>query len=382
MPVYLDNNATTPILAEVLDAMLPYLQYPAGNPSSVHRFGRSSKEAIEQARQQLADLVDVDASQVIFTSGGTESNNHVIQAVTQNWSGGHLLISDAEHPSIIEPVKAAENESWTVDWVTSETSGLVDLLQLQNNLKPDTRLVSVMQANNETGVIQPVAQVAELVSGKDCWLHTDATQAAGKIELSFNSTGADLMTLSAHKMFGPKGAGALVVNKSIEIQPMIRGGGQERGLRAGTENVAAIVGFGVAAKLAKHQLELRQSQMQQLRDKLEFGLSRIAGVTIFADSVARIGNTSMFAVKGIEGETLLMQLDRQGYAVSSGSACTSSKTEASHVLKSMSVSDELGIGAIRVSIGINNTEAEIDGFLLALREIIAKMLPQFSDAVK
>lgn len=378
MPVYLDYNATTPVLPEVLDAMLPYLSQTVGNPSSVHRYGRMSRDAIEQARAQVASLVNVEPSQVVFTSGGTESNNLAVKGACARLQPGRLAVSAIEHMSLLEPARAMTTQGWQLDEVAVDHEGAVIEAALNAALKSDTRLVSIMAANNETGAIQDINNLGQIIRSHGAWFHTDASQAAGKIPVDFAACGAHLMTLSAHKLYGPRGIGALIVDKRIEIEPLIHGGGQEKNMRGGTENIAGIVGFGQAAEMAKVQLEERRQYIEPLRDRLESGLIQWSSLSIFSQHVLRLPNTSMFAVAGIEGETLLMQLDRKGYAVSSGSACTSNKTEASHVLKAMGVDDNIGIAAIRVSLGINTTQADVDGFLLAFSEIVNKMLPGFA----
>lgn len=375
MLVYLDNNATTTMPDEVVEAMLPYLKMTVGNPSSVHRFGRMSRQAIDQARLQVASLVNAEPSQVVFTSGGTEANNLAIQGSCYSFEPARLSISAVEHPSVIEPAKLMAARGWALDVIGVSENGQVMPETLHNTLFDDTRLVSVMMANNETGVVQDIETIGQCVRDKGIWFHSDVSQAAGKINVDIKKISAHLMTLSSHKMYGPRGAGALIIDKSIEITPLLVGGGQEKNLRSGTENIAAIVGFGMAAELAKAQLASRNQQLLELQRQLEQGLGQIDSVTIFAEHAPRLPNTTLFAVRGIEGETLLMQLDRKGYAVSSGSACHSSKIEASHVLKAMGVTDSIGSGAIRVSLGIQNTAAEINGFLQALQEVLATLQP-------
>jgi cysteine desulfurase len=367
MAVYLDNNATTALDEKVLQAMLPYMGAVTGNPSSVHRFGRLQKDAIEQAREYVAQLVGARAEQVIFTSGGTESNNLLLNGFNRANENARIVISAIEHMSLLEP---AQQLADAVDIVAVDERGSVELSALIPLITNRKSLVSVMTANNETGVIQDLSPLIALARQQGCYFHTDATQAAGKIPLNFIESGVHAMTLSAHKLYGPVGAGALVIDKELPISKLQFGGAQEKNMRAGTENVPAIVGFGKAAQLALANLEVNYLQVRALRDALEQKLTAIPAVTIFAEQSERLPNTVQFGVEGFEGETLLMQLDRRAIAVSSGSACTSGKTESSHVLKAMKIAEPLANSAIRVSLGKNNTMSDVDALLSALTDII------------
>ena len=370
--MYLDYNATTPLDPRVLEAMLPYLGAVYGNPSSVHRFGRLMRDAIEQAREQVARLVSAQTSEVIFTSGGTEANNLAIKGACAALKRGRLVISAVEHESLLMPARAMRQSGWEVDEIKVNGQGQVTETTLNEALHDDTRLVSIMAANNETGVIQDIYHLGTLVAGRGLWFHSDASQAAGKIPVDFSRLPVHLMTLSAHKLSGPLGVGALLVDKSIEIASLLQGGGQERGLRAGTENVAAIVGFGAAAEIGLQSLEQNATRLRQLREQLERQLSAIQGLVIFARDVERLPNTVQFAVPGYDGETLLMQLDRKGFAVSSGSACTSGKNEPSHVLVAMGVDPDLARGAVRVSLGKDNDEQDVNAFVAAVHSILGE----------
>ena len=369
MAVFLDHNATTPLHDEVVQAMLPILQSGIGNPSSLHRYGRLQKDVIEKAREQVAQLVDAHPDEVIFTSGGTEANNLLIQGAVASGQVKRMAVSAIEHMSLLEPA-ANLGDNCAVDYIAVTNKGMVTPETLEQAVKTDTRLVSVMAANNETGVIQDIAELVSALSGRDIWFHTDASQAAGKIDISFANTGVNAMTLSSHKIYGPMGAGALVVDKRLPIKPLLTGGSQERKLRAGTENVVAIAGFGAAAELAHKEMSERASHVFELRRQLEQGLAAMPAITVFAQDVERLPNTLQFGVKGFDGETLLMQLDRMGIAVSSGSACTSGKTEPSHVLKAMGVPEDLALSAVRVSFGKDNTSADVTKLLSALTEIM------------
>lgn len=370
MKLYLDYNAGTPLDPRVLAAMSECLSGMPGNPSSTHQFGRAARARLDRAREQVAALVGAHASQVIFTSGGTEANNLALHAVTAGRTPAHLAVSAIEHPSVLEAARALQQSGWRLDLIEPDGNGLVTVEALRRALKPDTRLVSVMLANNETGVIQPIAELAACARAAGAVMHTDAVQAAGKVPVDFEATGAQLMTLSAHKLYGPKGAGALIVDKALELEPLLYGGGQERGLRAGTENIAAIVGFGVAAELACETRETEAVRQAELRDYLQAELKSHAPITVFAESAQRLPNTLQFAVAGLDGETLLMQLDKAGIAVSSGSACASGKSEPSHVLLAMGVEPELARGAVRVSLGRETTRQDIDRLLGAIAEKI------------
>lgn len=376
MAVYLDNNATTPLDEKVLQAMLPYMGQVTGNPSSLHRFGRLQKDAIEQARESVAQLVGARTEQVVFTSGGTESNNlllngfsrHVsVQGRAEQKTCGRIALSAIEHMSLLEP---AQHLRLAVDSIAVDENGSINLQAVEQVMTEQTSLISVMSANNETGVIQELSPLVDFAHQRNCFFHTDASQAAGKIPLNFVDSGVDAMTISAHKLYGPVGVGALVIDKDLPISKIQFGGSQEKNLRAGTENVPAIVGFGKAAELALSDLQTRRLHLLALREKLERGLKKITGVSIFAEKANRLPNTVQFGVKGFSGETLLMQLDRKAIAVSSGSACTSGKSEASHVLKAMKIPDVLANSAIRVSLGKNNTMSDVETLLTALNDII------------
>lgn len=370
MPLYLDNNATTALDPQVLEAMLPYMQLVFGNPSSVHRYGRLTRDALELARSQIASLVGAQPGQVIFTSGGTEANNLAIRGVLSARTPARLTVSAIEHASVMDSAKALIQEGWQLDVVAADRDCRITPDALESAVHRDTQLVSVMMANNETGVIQDIETLSGLCRDKGILFHSDASQSAGKIPVDFASTGVSLMTVSSHKLYGPQGVGALIADRAIEMKPVLYGGGQERGLRSGTENIAGIVGFGKAAELALQHMDDRAIQMTRLRDELVTRLQTIAGVTIFAKDAARLPNTVQFAVEGFEGETLLMQLDRKAIAVSSGSACHSGLTEPSHVLLAMGVSKDIARSAIRVSFGKDNKPEELDQFMDALQNII------------
>jgi len=376
MPIYFDHNATTPLDPRVLEAMLPYLTGPYGNPSSVHRYGRAARDAVEAARVQVAALAGAQPAEVVWTSGGTESNNlalHGAAAVAARPS--RILYGGTEHPAVLETAESLRRHGWQVETIAIDGQGLVDWPAFEAQLaRGPLCIAALMVANNETGVIQDVPRAAAAVHAARALLLADAVQAAGKLLLDFTASGADLMSLSSHKLYGPKGVGALLVKAGVELAPLLHGGGQERGLRGGTENVAAIVGFGAAAELAQQELQARDAHLLALRERLIAGLHVLPGVSIFGEQSPRLSNTVQFGLKGWEGEALLMALDRKGIAVSSGSACSSGKGEPSHVLLSMGLPRDVAYGAIRVSLGQGNTAAEIDRFLAVLDELRAAAL--------
>lgn len=367
--VYFDHNSTTALKPKVLEAMMPYMTKQYGNPASQHGYGRNAREAIEQARQQVAKAVGAQASQVVFTASGTEANNFAITGIASNLDQQQILTSSIEHPCVSNPAKAMQYRGWQANSIKVDADGNVDLKDLQKQLESPTDLVSVMIANNETGAIQNIARVVELASRKKAFIHTDAVQALGKIKVDFTEINAHAMTISSHKIGGPLGAGALVLNKRVDIQPLLYGGGQEKGLRSGTENIAAIVGFGEACEQATKGLTYFTEQTELLRQHLEVGLQSMDAV-VFGQQAARLPNTSFFAFKNIDGETLVTALDKLGFAVASGSACSSASGEPSHVLLAMGVNPDLAGGAIRVSFNSDNKIAQVTSFLKALKQAL------------
>ena len=362
--VYFDHNATTALDDRVLETMLPFLRQPQGNPTSRHSYGRHARQAVENARAQVAYAVGAHPTQVVFTSGGTEADNFAIQGLASVQTPSAIAVSAIEHPAVTRPAQALLGRGWKVARIPVNSAGQVETEAVREVLRQKTALISVMAANNETGVIQDIAAIAETARSQGVLVHTDAVQALGKMELDFNALGVNAMSLSAHKIRGPQGAGALILDKRVDIQPLVYGGGQEKGLRSGTENVAAIVGFGLACERAVAELVERSRSM---RDRLEVGLRHL-GATVFGDTSLRLPNTSFFAFPNLEGETLVMAMDRKGYAIASGSACSSDSTEPSHVLMAMGVDPEFARGAVRVSLGAGNSADQIDGFLLALED--------------
>lgn len=369
--IYLDNNATTQMDSTVVETMLPYLREKFGNPSSRHRQGRAARAAIETAREQVARLISAHPSQVIFTGSGTEASNLAIKGYAAGVLPGSLFIGSTEHPSVTSAAdKQARLDGWSKLELPVTENGLLSNEAMEKlSMAKTGDLVSVMLANNETGVIQPIIDLYGQLGLKDkgVVIHTDAVQAAGKIALNFSALGVHMMTLSAHKIHGPKGVGALIRDKSIAIEPQINGGGHEAGLRSGTENVAAIVGFGAAAELACDKLVSTSERLLALRTKLENGLRTIPGVEIIAGKTERLANTSCFTMASVEGETMLMMLDKAGIAIASGSACSSHDNAPSKTLIAMGLDKSRARRALRVSLGKDNTENEIDTFLDTLK---------------
>jgi cysteine desulfurase len=362
-PVYLDYNATTPLKPAVIEAMTAALA-ETGNASSVHRFGRLARRSIEDAREDVATLVGASPRQVVFTSGGTEANNLALAALG---AGRRIIVSAVEHDSVLKAVPEAEI-------LPVDDRGEIDLAALQALLEGDARpaLVAVMLANNETGAVQPVARAAHLAHAHGALVHCDAVQAAGKIQIDISRLGVDTLSLSAHKLGGPQGIGALVVADTIAPQPTVKGGGQERGWRAGTENMPAIRGFGVAARLAAEDFQVMQN-LAALRDEMETRLRRAAPeAVVFSPGNGRLPNTSCIALPGVSAETSVMALDLQGVAVSAGSACSSGKVRPSHVLRAMGVAPELAGSAIRISLGWRTQASDIDHLVEAWAALRAR----------
>lgn len=371
---YFDHNGTTALDARVLEAMLPYLANQQGNATSRHIFGRTARNAIDQAREQVADAVGAHPSQVVFTGSGTEADNLAIcgMATSHDETARQIAYSAIEHPAVSRPALALRQRGWTTAVIAVDANGKVEQANLQSLLHTPTSLVSVMLANNETGVIQDIADIAEEVKRHGAHMHTDAVQGLGKIKLDFAALNVHAMSISSHKINGPQGAAALILDKRVDIQPLLHGGGQEKGLRSGTENVAAIVGFGAACELVSRELLQRTASVRKMRDQLEQGLKNL-GAVIFGNAVERIANTSFFAFPEIEGETLVMALDRKGFAVASGSACSSDSTEPSHVLLAMGIERDLARGAVRVSLGTANSAEQIEAFLLVLENELLRL---------
>lgn len=374
-PVYLDHNATTPLAPAVLTAMLPWLENLCGNASSRHEYGRRARLAIDEAHQRVAAAINAHPSEVVFTSGGSEANNLFLKGAAAALKPGLLAVSAVEHPCVLKPAVQLARQGWEMHEIAVDAEGRVAAEDFTAVLARRPKLLSVMLANNETGVVQDVAALATQARPVAAWFHSDAVQAFGKRVLDFralNGAGVHALTLSAHKAGGPKGAAALVLDKRVELQPLIAGGGHERGLRSGTENVPAIVGFGVAAELAAQRVAELPERLRGLQQRLESGLVAL-GARIFGVQAARLPNTTYFAFTHIDGETLVGKLDREGFAVASGAACSSANPEPSHVLRAMGVAPEIARGAVRVSLGADNDAADIDQFIHALQVTVGNL---------
>src|SRR5262245_3487220 len=370
--VYFDHNATTPVDDRVLEVMLPFLRGQYGNASSRHELGTAARRAVNVAREQVAALVNVQPSQVIFVSGGTEANNLFVKGVATWLKPSQVAVGSIEHPCVAKPAQELARAGWKVRKLAVSGDGELDLADLDRALEVPTGLASLMVANNETGVIQDVSAAGERARRARAWMHTDAVQALGKIPIDFAALNVHAMTLSAHKIYGPKGAGALVVDKRLEVRPLIHGGGHEQGLRSGTENVPAIVGFGAACELAASRMTELATRLEALRARLERGLQGL-GAVVFGAGARRIPNTSYFALEGIAGETLVIELDKAGYAVAPGAACSSASPEPSATLLAMGVEPELARGAVRFSLGAANTAQQVDEFLQALGRVVTRL---------
>jgi cysteine desulfurase len=366
--IYFDHNATTPLDEAVLEAMMPFLTTFYGNPSSLYRAGRVVRSALEIAREQVATLVGVQPAQVMFTSGGTEANNLALKGIVPVHN---IAVSAIEHPSVFETAQSLQRTGVFINTIPVNAEGLFNKQAIESLAKDGVEMVSLMLANNETGVIQDITGIAEYLREQGVIIHTDAIQALGKIPVDFNQLNVHLMSLSSHKINGPKGCGALIFEHGLELHPLLAGGGQENGLRAGTENVAAIVGFGSAAEIAAKSLANGQKKILNLRKILESQLNMISGLQIFSEHEQRLPNTVQFGLPGVDGEMLLMQLDQKGIAVSSGSACSSKAGTASHVLIAMGVEQALAKSAIRISLGQGNTEEEITTFVQTLKSLVS-----------
>lgn len=373
MTVYLDHNATTPLDPRVLDAMLPFLRAACGNASSRHELGTVARQAIDRARAQVAAAVGVQPVQVIFTSGGTEANNLFIRGTAAGMKPGRITISAIEHPCVSGPAQDLQRQGWTLRRLKVDRDGRIDAADAEAALAEKPALWSVMLAHNETGVVQDVAVLAERARGSGAIVHSDAVQALGKIPVDFRALKVHALTLSAHKINGPKGAGALVIDKRLDLRAVQSGGGQEQGLRGGTENVPAIVGFGAACELALANLDERAVRLRALRERLERGLAAQGAVIFGAGAPQRLPNTTYFALRGIHGEALVIELDKAGYATGSGAACSSASSAPSASLLAMGVEPELARGAVRVSLGVGNDAAQVDGFLQALAAVASRL---------
>jgi cysteine desulfurase len=374
--IYVDNNATTKVAPEVFQAMRPFLTDNYGNPSSMHNFGGSIVKYIEDAREKVAGLIGAeDSSEIIFTSCGTESDNTAINSTLRSYPDKkHIITTKVEHPAVLNLCKYLETVGYRITYLDVGPDGLLDINELKSAVDHDTVLISIMHANNETGVIFPVAEIAEIARARDITFHTDAVQTVGKIPIKMTELPVDFLSLSGHKLHGPKGVGALYARKGTRFSPFMVGGHQENGRRAGTENVASIVGLGVAAELAKNNIKEEITKVKKLRDKLEnYILENVSNTKVNGNRKKRLPNTSNIGFEFVEGEAILLKLDEKNIAASSGSACTSGSLTSSHVLKSMSIPVTFIQGSVRFSLSRYNTEKEIDYINKNIPAIIGKL---------
>jgi len=372
--IYLDNAASTQLHEDVLNSMLPYLKEQYGNPSSIHRYGRLAHKAIEKARKQIASLINAEPSEILITSGGTESNNTALRGIAMKNLASQIITSSVEHDAILEPCKKLEENGFDVVYLPVDQFGMVNPSDLKNHISKKTSLVSIMFGNNEVGTIQAISELSKICNENNIPFHTDAVQAVGKIPINVKELGIDLMSISSHKLYGPKGIGALYVKNGIDVDPIILGGGQEFGLRSGTENVANIVGFGKACEIAKNNLQENISHTKQLCDTLiENVLHEIPEVTLNGHPKSRLSNNAHFTFLGVNGEDLIIKLDEYGIAASTGSACSVNTQKASHVLQAMGFSLEQITGSLRLTTGIFNDHKEIEQTVDVLKKVVQEL---------
>ena len=382
-PVYLDNSASTPVDPQVIEAMLPYFTEIFGNASSIHSFGQRARAAIEEAREQIAELVGAGAKEIVFTSGGTESDNTALRGVAyqQRDRGNHIITSRIEHPAVLSTCKALEQEGFEVTYLPVEPSGLIDLDRLQAAITPRTILISMMHANNEIGTIQPLAEICDLAHRQRILVHSDCVQSLGKVPIDLHSLPLDMASFSGHKLHAPKGIGALFVRKNVRFKPFMLGGSHERKRRAGTENVPGMVGFGKAAQLAGRHIGEMSTRVKELRDRLEKALLQIPGTIRNGDEQRRVPNISNLSFENTEGEGLLISLDLEGIAVSTGAACSSGSLEPSHVLVALGRDKRDVHGSLRFSFSRMNSDDDVQRVLQVLPSIVQRMRsmsPSFS----
>lgn len=374
--IYLDYAATTPVDSRVLGAMLPYFSEKFGNTMSLHSFGQEAKEALEEARRAVADLIGAKPAEIIFTSSATESNNLVLKGIAfaNKKKGKHIIISQIEHPCVMESAKWLESQGFEITKLKVDKYGLVNFHNLKKKIKKETILVSIMHANNEIGTIQPIEKIGKICRQKGVYFHTDAAQTFGKIPIDVKKMNIDLMTFSSHKIYGPKGAGALFVKEGTKIEPILHGGGHEMGLRSSTVNVAAIVGFAKALEIAKKEMKKEKKRLERLRKKLEKGIfKKIKGSHLVGHPQKRLPNIANFWFEGAEGESIVVGLDLLGISASTGSACSSSKLEPSYVLLATGLRPWQAHGSLRLSLGRWTKESDIDYLLRVLPKLIERL---------
>ncbi|NLW26045.1 cysteine desulfurase NifS [Acetivibrio saccincola] len=374
--IYFDHAATTPVSSEVLEKMLPYLKGNFGNPSSIYFLGRESKKAIEEAREKVANAIGANPREIFFTGSGTEADNWAIKGVaySNRNKGNHIITTSIEHHAVLHACRYLESDGFEVTYLPVDENGLVSPEDVLKEIKPGTILISVMFANNEIGTIQPIKEIGKIAKDRGIIFHTDAVQAVGSVPIDVNDLNVDLLSMSAHKLYGPKGVGALYIRKGVKISSFIHGGAQERGRRASTENVAGIVGLGEAIKIATENMEENNKKLMSLRDRtIEEVLEKIPYTRLNGDRYKRLPGNVNFSFEFIEGESLLLMLDMKGIAASSGSACTSGSLDPSHVLLAIGLPHEIAHGSLRITFGKDNTHEDIDALMDVLPEIVGRL---------
>jgi cysteine desulfurase len=374
-PVYLDNAATTPLDPRILESMLPHLGGRRGNPSSLHALGNAARDAVEEARTSVASLIGASPEEILFTSGGTESDDLAVLGLARSAPAEkrHVVVSRVEHAAVREAARRLDSEGFEVSWVGVDPDGLVDPDEFASALRLDTALAAVVWANNEVGTVEPVQELAMLCAEWKIPFHADAVQAAGRIPLDVSEVPVSTLALSGHKLYGPQGIGALYVREGVSLEPLLYGGGQEKGLRSGTQNVAGVVGLGAAARLAGEELEDRVKHESALRDRILAGIEAIPGMRVNGHHERRLSNNVHLTVPGVEAESLVLFLDSLGYAIGSGSACSSGGHKASQVLLAMGLPERDAFSVVRITVGKDNTAEEIDGFLEAFSAAVAQL---------
>lgn len=376
--IYMDHASTTPVDPEVVEAISPYFTKYYGNASSLHSFGQEAHEAMEKARKKIANLIKAKPEEIIFTSSGTESDNIAIKGIAYKMKkykdkGSHIITSEIEHPAVLETCKHLENQGFKVKCLPVDKYGLVSPDDLEEAISTSTFLISIMHANNEIGTIEPIEEIGKIAREREIPFHTDAVQSAGKLDIDVNGMNVDMLSLSSHKMYGPKGTGALFIRKGIKLEPIIQGGGHERGFRSGTENIPGIVGMGKACELAKKGMDVDVANLKNMRDKLIKGILEIEESYLNGHPTKRLPNNAHFRFTAIEGESLVMSLDDKGIAASTGSACSSKKLKPSHVLMAIGLNEVEAHGSLRLTLGRQNTDEEIEWVVEVLPTIIEKL---------
>ncbi len=372
--IYFDHAATTAVDPRVFERMMPYFVERYGNPSEIHALGREGRDAVERARAQVAGALGAADKEIVFTSGGTESDNMALTGFLQRFEPAHLIVSAVEHPAVMETARALMRTGWEVTFAPVDSFGMIDLEAYTAAFRDDTKLASVMYANNVVGTIQPVAELARIAHEHGAAFHTDAVQAVGAVPIDVRELGVDMLSLSGHKLYGPKGIGALYIRRGTRVGPILHGGGHERRLRSGTENVPGIVGLGAALELGQQEMGAQLPRLEKLRDRLAQGWLELIDDTVYlGHATERLPGNVCVSVRYIEGESMVLQLDAKGIAVSSGSACASGSLEPSHVILAMGYGAEEAHGSVRLTLGRENTDADVDEFLKVFPPIVARL---------